>query len=159
MKTFRQLLLLIVLTCVTKNTFATNGDTLTVNPNPFDSIAVIQFTISAKSFDLEGTWNGENIPGRKISITFKEYEKTFILIEKDDQLTRGNYEIDINHNPKWIDLHIKKQGGEEIILGIIEFISKNQIAIQFGSATKRPLEFSTKKSDDDENVVLTRQSE
>ena len=47
MKTFRQLLLLIVLTCVTKNTFASSGDTLTVNPNPFDSIAVIQFTISA----------------------------------------------------------------------------------------------------------------
>ncbi|MFY7937790.1 MAG: T9SS type A sorting domain-containing protein [Flavobacterium sp.] len=47
MKIFRQLLILIVLTCVTKNTFATNGDTLTVNPNPFDSISVIQFTISA----------------------------------------------------------------------------------------------------------------
>ena len=47
MKTFRQLLLLIVLTCVSKNTFASSGDTLTVNPNPFDSIAVIQFTISA----------------------------------------------------------------------------------------------------------------
>ncbi len=47
MKTYRQILLLIVLTCVTKNTFATNGDTLTVNPNPFDSIAVIQFSISA----------------------------------------------------------------------------------------------------------------
>jgi hypothetical protein len=46
MKTFRQLLLLIVLTCVTKNTFASNGDTLTVNPNPFDSIAVIQFSIA-----------------------------------------------------------------------------------------------------------------
>jgi hypothetical protein len=46
MKTFRQLFLLIVLTCVTKNTFATNGDTLTVNPNPFDSIAVIQFSIA-----------------------------------------------------------------------------------------------------------------
>ena len=47
MKIFRQLLLLIVLTCVSKNTFASSGDTLTVNPNPFDSIAVIQFTISA----------------------------------------------------------------------------------------------------------------
>jgi hypothetical protein len=46
MKTFRQLFLLIVLTCVTKSTFATNGDTLTVNPNPFDSIAVIQFSIA-----------------------------------------------------------------------------------------------------------------
>jgi len=47
MKTFRQLLLLIALTCLTKSTFASSGDTLTVNPNPFDSIAVIQFTISA----------------------------------------------------------------------------------------------------------------
>jgi hypothetical protein len=46
MKIFRQLLIVIVLTCVSKNTFASSGDTLTVNPNPFDSIAVIQFTIA-----------------------------------------------------------------------------------------------------------------
>lgn len=46
MKIFRQLLLLIVLTCATKSTFASTGDTLTVNPNPFDSIAVIQFSIA-----------------------------------------------------------------------------------------------------------------
>ena len=47
MKKLRQIFLLLLLTCVTKSTSATGGDTLTVNPNPFDSITVIHFDISA----------------------------------------------------------------------------------------------------------------
>jgi hypothetical protein len=46
MKIFRQLLLLIVLTCLINKTFASTSDTLTVNPNPFDSVVLIQFSIA-----------------------------------------------------------------------------------------------------------------
>jgi hypothetical protein len=94
MKIFRQLL--IVLTCVTNNTFATNGDTLTVNPNPFDSIAVIQFsiakndTISLNIYDIVGrpvknyfiatvlpsgsysfNYNGDTLPSGVYFVIFK----------------------------------------------------------------------------------------
>ena len=121
------------------------------------TLIIILTSCSSSDFDIEGKWNGENIPGRKISITFKEKDKSFILIQKEVNISRGNYNIDANHDPKWIDLIFKKESGEKICKGIIEFISKNQIAIQLGTELDRPKEFSTKKSADDENVILSRE--
>lgn len=47
MKKCKVLFLIVVLSFFSKKIFPSNGDTLIVNPNPFDSVAVIQFTISS----------------------------------------------------------------------------------------------------------------
>lgn len=47
MKKIRLLVVLIGLFLVSKFSFATNGDTLIVSPNPFDSITVIHFEITS----------------------------------------------------------------------------------------------------------------
>lgn len=59
MKKYSVLLLIVVLSFFSRTTFSSNGDTLIVSPNPFDSIAVIHFEIANNdtiSLDIFSAW-------------------------------------------------------------------------------------------------------
>lgn len=56
---YRVLLLVVLLSFFSKLMFSSNGDTLIVNPNPFDSVAVIHFEIANNdtvSLDIYSAW-------------------------------------------------------------------------------------------------------
>lgn len=81
MKKIKLLFLSILFSFFTKSIVATNGDTLIVNPNPFDSITVIHFeiantdTIYLDVFNLTGTtiktyFNATVLPSGSYSFNF-----------------------------------------------------------------------------------------
>jgi hypothetical protein len=137
MKTFRQLLLLIVLTCVTKNTFATNGDTLTVNPNPFDSVTVIQFNIANNDtiwLDVFNMW-GLNV--KKYFTATVLPSGSYSLIFNGDTLPNGKYFVRLKINSRQMNLMVIKNNNA---VGVKENINRKIYPLFYPNPTSSILE-------------------
>ena len=79
---YRVLLLIVLLSFFSKLMFSSNGDTLMVNPNPFDSVTVIHFEIANNdtvSLDIYNAWGQ----------TIKTYYNSTVL-------SSGSYTINFN---------------------------------------------------------------
>ncbi len=88
------------MTVFAKYTFATTGDTLTVNPNPFDSIAVIHFEITNNdtvSLNVYNRW-GQTIKNYFTSTVLTSGSYSFNF--DGDTLPNDNYFVHLKINSK-----------------------------------------------------------
>lgn len=94
----KKLHLIIIFIYAANFSFASNGDTLIVNPNPFDSIAVIHFEIA----NTDTIWlNVFNIVGSNIKTIFSDTvlsSGTYTLNFNGDTLPNGIYFVRLKIN-------------------------------------------------------------